>query len=46
MIENFFEESLLKRELNGKKFNYCDDKFDHNIEYEKVYFAEHVVRKK
>ncbi len=45
MIEDFFDASLLKTELNGKTFNPDEKTFDHKTQYGKAYFAEHVVKK-
>lgn len=45
MIENFFEEALLKTTLGGKTFNPSDKGFDHKTEYGKNLFAEHVIKK-
>lgn len=42
-IESLFEPALLKKELNGKKFNPKKEHADHT-EYGKVVFAEAVVR--
>ena len=44
-IENFFDASLLKTELEGKKFN-PDDKINTDSEYGKLLFAKQVVQPK
>jgi hypothetical protein len=45
MIEDFFEDSVLKKELNGKKFNPKNTGGDTKTEFGKAYFAQHVVKK-
>ncbi|SDQ36405.1 retron Ec67 family RNA-directed DNA polymerase/endonuclease [Paraburkholderia tuberum] len=45
MIEDFFDESVLKTMLNGKTFNPSNEGVNHKTEYGKAYFASHVIKK-
>ena len=46
MVEDFFEEKVLKTKLNGKTFNPSNTGFDKTKEYGKYYFATQVIKKK
>jgi retron-type reverse transcriptase len=45
MIEDFFEDSVLKKELNGKRFNPKNTGHDTKTDFGKAYFAQHIVKK-
>ncbi|WP_319409497.1 retron Ec67 family RNA-directed DNA polymerase/endonuclease [uncultured Desulfosarcina sp.] len=44
-IEDFFKKSILKTEINGKKFNPSEKEFNPKTEYGKYLFAKLVIKK-